>query len=573
MSSAYIDNFKFTFKESPLKNTPSVEIKFTSEGFSYENGLSAKIVAEYSTFNKELNLYYPYFIESEDNDSFSQDYLEGFFYQGLKGFLCPGYDDIYVKCLKTISLGNIYMRFEFYLENPKTSNEIECFAISECQISKNNTNKNLYESAIYNTSNVYLGNFNFYYQAINGDEIYDMGEGKTMYFKYVLSKDIEWKKATLYYNDLTENDTFVEDLFNHYLVNDDGTISESINYWDFSKDITKNTSGTYCLRIKLIDTNNSETKYQSTIISCKSGRYSTNEIAYFKPVFQYNISKEFNSKYCISDVPNFSLTVPSEENNYNNLSVLMNKVTHYRYSENINEIDNAIWENFSSLDGNTQFNFYMTWLGGSGTGGEILDGEKIIVLQISDGLGNVSEIIKYDNPIDDNNQGYLDYVWTKDSIRKIYLYRQIPNSIVFNVIGSSGSEYYTGMEIDEQGRFIATNKISVNVYAQDNLNLPLEYKLYLGNSYNETEWKKFDPADVNTYYNIPFYLDSESNYGIFENNYSANVNLVFRNSAGLSSNVITKNIFYFQKMFQIVKSLGKNEKSTAPMPLYHRNST
>ena len=63
--------------------------------------------------------------------------------------------------------------------------------------------------------------------------------------------------------------------------------------------------------------------------------------------------------------------------------------------------------------------------------------------------------------------------------------------------GSSGSEYYTGMcRVDKNGKvdkenkikdfkFIPTNKIEVLVSAQDNLNLPLEYQLFMGNDFNE----------------------------------------------------------------------------------------
>ena len=542
MSSAHIDDLKLNFKQNPVGN-PSVEIKFRGSDFYYENGMSVKLSAEYTPFENGKNLYNP---TSLSENSFSQDYISSCFYNSMSEFLCPGFEDIYVRCTKTNSLGNNILRIEFYLEDPQTSDDILIpFALSSCQISNTNQNKNLYTTTIYNNSNENLGNFTFYYQAVSGDEIFDLATGNSKYFKFELSESVNWNTATLYYKDLTEKDVFIEDLFNHYIVNEDGTIGESFNYWDLNKDLTENTSGLYCLRVKLIDTNNNSTKYQSSIILSSNGRYSTNELAVFKPVFQYNREKEFNPDYCISDTPIYSLLIPTDNNDYNNLSSLMNKVVYYRYAENINSIDEAEWETFSSINGETIFEFYMTWLGGGGTGGEILDGEKNIILQISDGMGNKSEIIKYDAEIDETNPEYNKYLWTKDSVRYIYLYRQVPNSIVFNVIGSSGSEYYTGMYKDENGHFIATNKILVNVYAKDNLNLPLEYKLYLGNSYDEVEWKKFDyPNDESTYYNIPFYLDSESNYGVFDNNYSASVNLVFRNDAGLTSSVITKNIFF-----------------------------
>lgn len=612
---AHINDLSLTFKESP-SNKPSVEIKFTGKDFPYENGLSANIVAEYSEFNEGTNLYSPEIIEGiydeyyegvDGENSFSSDYLASYFHDGLKNFLCPGYSEIYVKCLKTTSFDKPCLRFEFYSENPLNTN-IDYFALSTCEITLNKSTENVDKyiniSKICGNSDVYLGDFCFYYLAVKDDEIYDMELAKPKYFKFVLSNDNDentWKNATLYYKDLIENDAFVEDLFNHYIVNSNGTINESINYWDLSEDIDINSGGYYCLRVKLVDTNAKKTSYCSSIITCKNGRYSTNEIANFIPVFKYDKSKdkEINPDYCISDAPNFSLIVPNKEYDYNDLSSLMQKVIYYRYAENENDIYNKKWTIFPVLDGETQFNFYMTWLGGSGTGGQVLDGPKTIYLQISDGLGNTSEIIEYSAdkyaqfetraladawlnstlsyegalvgiketdgwhvykveivdeaktfvPADEKTKSeYNKYLWTKDSIRKIELYRQAPNSIVFNVIGSSGSEYYTGMYKDENGHFIATNKILVNVYAKDNLNLPLEYQLYLGNSYDETDktkWKKFDyPKDESTYYNIPFYLESEGKYGIFENNQSVNINLVFKNSAGLESNVITRNMFF-----------------------------
>lgn len=574
MSSAYINNLKYTFKQSPDK-TPSVEIKFSGTDFNYENGLSTKLNAQYAVFSNGQNLYSPLAISGKEEDEelfFSQDYLSNYFHEGLKNILCPGFDEIYIRCRKTSSLGNNILRFEFYLENPYTSDDVlSSFAVSSCQISNTNTNKNLYTSVIYNTSNTNIGNLTFYYQAVIGDEIFDMTTGDYKLFKYELSDSVTWNDATLFYKDLTSDDIFVEDLFNHYPVNEDGTIDESKNYWDFTKDLQIGTNDYYCLRVCLIDTNNSSTMYQSSIISSANGRYRTNELAYFIPVFQYNREEEFNPEYSTSDTPFFSLIVPSDDKDYQETSSFMNKIIYYRFAENINAIDEANWEMFSSVNGETVFSFYMSWLGGGGTGGEILDGEKTIVLQISDGLGNVSEIVKYDNEITEGESGYEDYLWKKDSVREIYLYREKPNSIVFNVIGSSGNEYYTGMYRDETGKFIASNKILVNVYAKDNLNLPLEYKLYLGNSSSTAEWRNFDyPNDESTYYNIPFYLDSESNYGIFDNNYSANVNLVFRNSAGNSSDVITKNIFFNSVILKSDKmNLRETSNSYKPVIEYY----
>lgn len=554
MSSAFISNLKFEFTESP-ESTPSVLISFAGKNISYSNGLSANLEAEYICLDEKT---VSYAVEAVGEDSFSDEYLQGYMANGLRDFYCPGFEKIYISAQKTNLFGGTGIRFEFFATDPQQENNFP-FASSSYFPSSVSKIRNECSCVIYNDTNQNIGNFTFGYHNDLSDELYSLTEddGKK-YFCYTLSieglENNKWESATLYYQDPTESDSSYEDLYNYYPVNTNGTISPSKNYWDFTKDITPNSGGKYCLRVRLIDSNGAElTTYQSTIISCFNSRYETNEIAYFDPVFKYNKANEFNSDYCTSETPNFLLTVPGDKvdgvvDDYNNVSQFMEKVVFYRYSESVNTIEDASWEQFTSSNGKTQYDFNMTWLGASGTGGEILDGEKTIVLQISDGVGNISGFVK-----DGDEKETIE--WKKDSVRNIKLYRQSPNSIVFNVIGSSGSEYYTGMYQDKEGHFIPSNKILVNVYANDNWGLELEYKLYLGNSGENAEWRKFNyPNDETTYHNIPFYLNSESNYGIFDNNYSASVNLVFRNKAGVESEVQTKNVFFNTKILKTNKT-------------------
>lgn len=570
MSSPFISNLKFEFTESPQKK-PSVMISFGGKNFPYENGLSTKLCAQYKKYVAGEN---KYSLSSLGENSFSEEYLNSYMYDGLKNFYCPGFENVFVSVQRSKLFGGSGLHFEFFASNPLLEQNANCFATSTCQMLSNVTNnKNKYTCVIYNELNDNIGEFTFYYHNANSDELFQLKDDEIKYFCYTLS-DAEngWKDATLLYQDRNEENQLNDELYNYYPINENGTIGYSKNYWDFTQDLSLNTSEKYCLRIMLVDSkNNVLTKYQSTIISCNNSRYEKNEIAYFKPVFQYNREKEFNPEYCISETPRYYLITPNENKDYNKVHPFMNKVIYYRFSESISTIDYAAWEQFSSLNGNTEFNFYMTWLGASGTGGEVLDGEKTIILQISDGLGNCSSIVEYDEIPSVDSQIYQDYLWQKDSVRHITLYRQPPNSIVFNVVGSSGSEYYTGMYQDKEGHFIPSNKILVNIYANDNLGLPLEYKLYLGNSYDDADWREFNyPNDESTYYNIPFYLNSESNYGVFDNNYSANVNLIFRNSAGLCSEVKTKNIFYNTKILKTDKTnLREINSSYKPIVEYY----
>ena len=569
-----IDNLKFNFTQSPEKQIkPSVSISFSGKNFNYENGLSIKIHAQYCNL-EEVNgvfgnsLYAPI----ETTNSFSQEYLSGYLHEGFNGFLCPGFDKVFVTVTKTKSFTGYRIKFQYYYDDPNNvDKESFCFATSTGEVAENPSSvKNYYEQIIYGKNNDNLGVLKFYYHADSADELYELEENEERQFCFQNKITNEyWKEATLLYNDVPENGVLNrDDLYNNYPVNENGTVGESENYWDISKDLLLNTSGKYCLRVEFIDTNNTVLiPYQSTIITCKNLKYSSNEIAYFKPAFQYDRTQEYNPEYCVEESPIFCLTIPTEQNDYNNTSKLMKNIVYYRYSESINSIDEAKWEPFSSTGGKVDFNFFLTWLGASGMGGEIIDGEKTIVLQISDGVGNVSEIKKYDNTVSEESEEYPKYIWTKDSVRNIILHRTPPNSIVFNLIGSSGSEYYTGMYKDEDGHFIPSNKVFADIYAKENLNLPMEYKLYIGNNEDSAEWKKFDyPNDKDTYYHIPIYLDINSDYGIFENNYPASVSLVFRNSAGKLSEVEKKTIFFNSTILETDK-LNLRESSSSYKPV------
>lgn len=538
--------------KSPIYNSTNDQIGHFS--FYYHNNENDELFQldegfRYFYYQRSGNVTTPISLGTSET-YFSENYLNDRFNFQFIDFSRLGAKDFFVKTVKNDS----EIVFNFYLENPEENSETTPFATSTFYTEDA---EGMYEINIESSEYGNLGKIQFTYYEYD-DEIANWTVDK--YFK--LNFESAWKNATLFYKDIpTDGILNEDDLYNNYLVNENGNTENSKNYWDLTKDITINTSGLYCLRIRLIDTNAIyRTTYYSTVISCANARYSKNEISYFKPVFQYDKSQEFNPTYCISENPTFYLNVPTESNDFENVSLLMNKVIYYRYSESQNTINQASWQEFSSLNGNTEFVFNMEWLGASGLGGTILDGEKNIVLQISDGMGNTSEVIKYDNELTEEDEEYQTYLWKKDSIRGIYLYRQPPNSIVFDVIGSSGSNYYTGMYRDQDGRFIPSNKILVNIYANDNLGLDMEYKLYLGNSEESAEWRKFDyPNDKSTYYNIPFFLDSESNYGVFENNYSANVNLIFRNSAGLSTDVQTRYMFYNTK---ILKTEQYNLKET-----------
>ena len=577
MSFSRIKSLKQTFISSPL-NTPSVEIRFSGENFSYENNLSVSIEAEYANYEKDKMYYFPDAILSGENN-FTKDYLQQNFSSNFQ-FLNIGMSQIFVRCRKTSSLGTIYLRFEFYYENPKNiadNQTSEYFAVATASLSSEVGQRLSSSAEIIDNSNVVIGKINFYYQNVSGDEINDISTGSYLDYLYNLDTSIQWNKATLLYQDIVQENSssesgngFVEDLFNWYPVETDGTIPTSINYWDFIKDLPVGTNSYYCLRIRLKDTNNNYTEYFGTKITSINGRYETNQITYFYPVFQYDRSVEFNPEYCTTDTPYFKLIVPTSENDYNNVSGFMNFVTHYRFSESISTIEDATWKPFASENGKTIFEFYISWLGGSGLGGEIIDGNKTMILQLTDNAGNISIIKRYPNPVEETDPNYLQYLWEKDSYREIYLYRQPPNSIVFNLMGSSGSEYYTGAYQDENGRFILTNKITINVFAKDNLNLPLQYKIFSGNNEESAVWRDFNyPDDTSTYQNIPFYLESNSNHGVFDNNYSVPMNLIFRNSAGVSSEKITKNIFYNTIIYKLAhNNLRPTSNSYTPVVEY-----
>lgn len=612
MSFSYIDSLSYRFVKSPKKqennnysDMPSVEVSFTATT-PYVNGKTVKLKAEYIEFT-DGNFYKPV---PYGNSTFTESYLmtnfQMFQYTGITGttidrnvglskFLCYGYETIYVKVKKTKQInGNYNISFEFYALDPQEYTTTKPFAKTSIQAQENPSELKNEDNVLSNTINSSnssrdnLGTFEFLYYKNQDDELYSLADGETRYFNYQLQTDsIVWNSATLLYKDEVSEGNIVEDLINSYPVIQDikdankGTITLSKNYWDFPTDLGINTMGKYVLRVKLVDNNGSDASvWQSSVILCSNTRYSSNEIAYFKPVFKYDRSEkyEFNPDYCISETPHFHLTVPKNnslngsEDDFNGIGEnnLMKSVIYYRYSEVLYQINDVEWNMLTTLKGEIQYDFYMTWLGDSGSGGAISDGEKTIYLQLSDGVGNTSLIVSYaENDTEDDL-----YKWTKDSIRKIYLYRQSPNSIVFNLYGSSGSEYYTGMcRIDKNGKvdkenkikdfkFIPTNKIEVLVSAQDNLNLPLEYQLFMGNDFNENNWKEFNPE---TNKKIPFYLESESNDSIFENNYAVTINLVFRNSAGISSEIQSKTMYYNTQLLK-TDNINLREQNTSYKP-------
>ena len=561
MSEAYLNNLNFKFVKSPVggdynSEKPSVEISFTGIGF--QKNTTTKVMAKYVEIDETNEAQYNYNPSPLGTENtFTPEFLTENLYTGLKNFLAPGFDVIYVKVIKVKAsqMSNDYnVVFEFYPVSPINNSLATPFGRATATSVTDGDMKAPIVN-LYNQTRD-LGEFVFSYtknneDTVNFDEIDKMTEGVPKYFKYELQKDDrDWKDATLLYKDTTDENGIINDeILNSYPVLSDGTIKSSKNYWDFPTDFTEHKSGKYCLRVCLVDNEDRKvTPYQSTIITCSNTNYDSNEIAYFKPVFKYNTASEleFNKDYAITDTPHFYLTIPTKDNDYSGVSDYMSKVVYYRYSEILYQIDDVKWNVFTKLNNKIQYDFYMTWLGASGQGGVIKDGKKTIYLQISDGVGNTSNIYQY------ADGGTVDE-WKKDSVRNITLYRQPPNSIVFNVIGSSGSEHYTGMcKIDKNGnidkenkskefRFIPSNKIDVMISAQDNLGLPLQYKLGIGNAINNIEWKDFD-ANNNNY--IPFYLESESNDSIFENNEIVTINLLFRSSAGLVSEMQTRTIYY-----------------------------
>jgi hypothetical protein len=610
----------------------------------------------------------------DDKGADYSDYFTG----SLLGFQCPGYENIYVTCTKTINVADkehITFVFNFYTSSSRLNKDL--FATASCNYTTSLTEINTYEAYMYGAvDNEFLGIFTFNSAAITGDILYDLKSGGVLKFSY--SNAIEdWKDATLLYKDPA--DALKDDEFlNYYPVSSKGTISNAINYWDFPVDFAnyfgkdKLQHGYFCLRIKLVDTNNDETIYYSTIINQTNGKYGVNELACFTPVFYYDVTGEFNSNYCDDENPFFSLVVPTSGNDYESLSSLMDKCYFYRYAETLDTLKYQKWNTFIINNGKTVFEFHGSFVGEGGMNvGSVIDGLKKIVLQISDGCGNSSEFIvydnanKYENPVytldletssidfklcynyelseeykideerDNPDNGifnynqvfesgeitdeifgeginkvylyrgisawyigaivgdeenaiasgkviggdfkYLDeekqesiklsvlptkYLWKKDCVRSINLYRQKPNSIVFNLKGSSGSEYYTGFYKSKDGHFIPSNKIEVTISAKENKGLPLEYKVFIGDAEKETNWKKYVTEGQSSSIIEPFYLTSESDAGIFENNYSVELNLVFRSAAGNKTDLVTKSIYYNTVLLQTSKTNLRDSSNT-----------
>lgn len=649
-----ISSLKYVFESSP-KNTPAVKITFSGSNFTYANEeYSAKIVAEYSEIDMKNGNYYSIFSSYNEEGEWSSKNEDIAKYNDcfgscLTGFYAPGYEKIYIKCIKS-SVLTTQLRFEFYAYNPLDNSDY--FATSIVNYSTTNTKQNVYKGLINDNNRNCIGNFTFTSAAVSGDVIFDLPNDKSFMFCLKNEKN-DWHSATLLYEDKIESsssDEEVDEYINHYPINDKGQIVNAINYWDIKSDFTLSQIGTYCLRIRLEDTNNNYTDYYSTIIEQNNGKYSINELAYFVPVFRYDLTEEYNPDYCTDEKPLFKLSVPNEVDNYDNLtSSLMDKCSFYRFSESVFNIQNSKWTNFSNENGKTVFNFYMQFASAGGYEvGQVVDELKTVVVQISDGNGNTSEIVEYDytfanpvytvkydnqdidfyistytenktdkdfynnNPVysnksktlylfrgvsfwyiseligDENNAlaksetitgewttlkseigevtllvSSTDYYWKKDSKRYVYLYRQAPNSIVFNLKGTTGNKYYTGFYQNEKGYFIPSNKITVDVYANENLGLPLEYKLFIGDAKKEVEWRKFNyPQDETTYHDIPFYLTSESDEGLYGNNYSVEVNLVFRSAAGLETEIITRNIYYNTVLLQTEKTNLRDKSNT-----------
>ena len=547
MSYPYFNNLNFKFIRSP-QGKPSVLIDFSAKEFEYVNGSSVKLKAEYLQYPNDTikHITEPY--ETDSNKTFTKDFLNN--YVGID-LWCTGYQKIYVKIRKksnSMIVGNNKMKtFDlfFYANDPvKDIFGESYFATTSFEVQEDKNNIDTISSYISNAfNNKNCGIFSIKYSLDNNNEFFNMKNDETKYFVFMLESE-EWKSAKLLYQDKEENELTLfdsgEDFYNYYPIEKDGEeygkIAQSTNYWEITaKDnISINTIGKYFLRVCLIDNNNNPvTKYYSTIIDTGNG-YLTNQIAYYEPEFEYNLSYEFNELYCTTETPKFYLNLLKEGfNKY---------ITKYRVAENENSLTKAKWENLELEDESTYLNsFIMTFLGEGGTGGEVSDGEKTIYLQVSDGFGNDSST----------------------NIRKITLYRKKPDSIVFDVIGSSGSSYYTGMYKNEEGHFIPSNEITVNVRAKDEL--PLEYQLYLDND-KPKEWKKYNELNENTYYQQKLYLKSNSDYGIFENNYPVNVNLIFRNAAGIETDKITKTI-YFNTIILKTDNLNLRESSGYYKPI------
>lgn len=123
-----------------------------------------------------------------------------------------------------------------------------------------------------------------------------------------------------------------------------------------------------------------------------------------------------------------------------------------------------------------------------------------------------------------------------------------PINAFLEVTGSTGSEYYTGMEIDSLGRFNATNLININIYAEPSTDgMPLYYTLTsTGNALQaasnvDPNYVAFDPLNQN--------LTARLNGDLIGEDADKSVQVIFRDEAG-NTTTLSTSIRFNTKLFR-----------------------